>query len=71
MFRKISIGVDYKDAMHYTVGQHFGNMTIEAIVQQDLQHYQIWIRNSDNELSLWKEIIGMPCVLEMDLKAYG
>jgi hypothetical protein len=71
MIRKISIGVDYKDAMHYTVGQSFGGMTIDTIYQLNPQHYQIWIKNDKSELSIWKEIVGMPCVIEMDLKAFG
>jgi len=71
MIRKISIGVDYKDAMHYTVGQSFGNMTIDTIQQINPQHYEIWIKNRDNELSVWKQVVNMPCVIEMDLKAFG
>lgn len=71
MIRKISIGVDYKDAMHYTVGQRFGGMTIDTIRQINPQHYEIWVINSDNELFLWKQVVGMPCVVEMDVKAFG
>jgi len=71
MIRKISIGVDYKDAMHYTVGQSFGNMTIDTILKINPSHYEIWVRNSDNELSIWKEVINMPVVVENDQKAFG
>jgi hypothetical protein len=71
MIRKISIGVDYKDAMHYTVGQRFGDMTINTIKQRGDKIYEIWIMNSDNEVMLWKSIDGMPCVVEMDTKAFG
>ena len=63
MIRKISIGVDYKDAMHYTVGQRFGHMTIEAIRKVAPKHYEIWVRTDDDEVILWKE--------ERDTKAYG
>lgn len=71
MIRKISIGVDYKDAMHYTVGQPFGRNTIEAIRQINPQHYEIWIRTEDNEVLLWKQVINAPVVIEMDIKAFG
>lgn len=71
MIRKISIGVDYKDAMHYTTGQSFGGMTIDTILKKNPQHYEIWVKNSDNELSVWKEIINMPIVVEYDQKAFG
>lgn len=71
MIRKISIGVDYKDAMHYTVGQRFGHQTIEAIRQVGPNHYEIWVRTDYNEVILWKEIEGMPNIRERDTKAYG
>jgi hypothetical protein len=71
MIRKISIGIDYKDAMHYTVGQSFGNMTIDTILQVNPNYYEIWVKNSDNELSVWKTIINMPLVIENDQKAFG
>jgi len=71
MIRKISIGIDYKDAMHYTVGQSFGNMTLDTIKQINPRHYEIYVKNGSNEVSLWKQVIDMPCVIEMDLKAFG
>lgn len=71
MIRKISIGIDYKDAMHYTVGQSFGGMKIETILQINPQHYEIWVRNDKDEISVWKTIINMPLVFENDQKAFG
>lgn len=71
MIRKISIGIDYKDAMHYTVGQPFGHMTIDTIRRINPQHYEIWIRTDADELILWKEVINMPCICERDTKAFG
>lgn len=71
MIRKISIGIDYKDAMHYTVGQRFGNMTIDAILQKKAGYYEVWIRTEKDEILLWKVIDGTPCVIEMDIKAFG
>lgn len=71
MIRKISIGVDYKDAMHYTVGQSFNRMTIEAIRQIEARHYEIWVTNDQNEAFLWKAIIDMPCVVERDIHGFS
>jgi hypothetical protein len=71
MIRKISIGIDYKDAMHYSVGQFFGKNTIETIRQITPQHYEIWIRTENNEILLWKSIINVPVVIEQDIKAFG
>lgn len=71
MIRKISIGADYKEGMHYTVGQTFGGMTIDTIRQLNPQHYEIWVMNENNEVFLWKQIVDMPCVVEMDVKAFG
>jgi len=71
MIRKISIGIDYKDAMHYSLNQTFGGMAIVAIKQINPSHYEIWIKNTDKELLLWKQIVNVPVVVEMDLKAFG
>lgn len=71
MIRKISIGIDYKNAMHYSLGQYFGDNTIENIRQIDPQHFEIWIRTKDNEVLLWKSIINAPVVVEQDIKAFG
>lgn len=71
MIRKLSIGADYKDAMHYTVGQSFGGMTINTIMKLNPNHFEIWVVNQDNELSVWKEVINMPVVVENDQKAFG
>lgn len=71
MIRKISIGADYKDAMHYTVGQSFNRITIEAIRQINSQHYEIWVKNDENEAFLWKEVVGMPCVVERDIHGFS
>lgn len=71
MIRKISIGPDYKNAMHYHVGQTFGPVTIDTIRKEAPLHYAIYVRNDLNEISLWKEIVGMPVVVEKDLNAFS
>lgn len=71
MIRKISFGVDYKNAMHYSVHQRFGKMTITNIRQKNTNHYEIWIMNDQRETFLWKEIINMPVVVEMDIDSFS
>ena len=71
MIRKISIGADYKDAMHYTVGQPFGKMTINTIKRISPIHYEIYVMNESNEVFLWKEVINMPVVIEKDIYAFS
>lgn len=71
MIRKISIGVDYKNAMHYQVGQSFFDMTIDTIRQVDSGSFEIWVKTSKSEVILWKKVVGMPCIVEMDTKAFG
>lgn len=71
MIRKISIGVDYKDAMHYTVGQVMRGQTIHAIRQVDARHYEIYITDEENVTFLWKTIVNVPVVVEYDIKAFS
>lgn len=71
MIRKISFGPDYKDAMHYQIGQPFGKMTISLIRKISSSYYQIWVTNEDKEEFIWKEIVDMPVVVEMDINAFS
>jgi len=53
--RKISIGRDYKDAMHYSVGQEvYGGHTIKDIIQSNDNSVTIFIVK-DEELKPWKK----------------
>jgi hypothetical protein len=55
--RKISIGPDYKNAMHYVMGQEVlrGAYTIHLITfNNESTSYEIWIENDENEIILWK-----------------
>lgn len=64
--RKISIGNDYKESMHYVVGQSVLDKTydIHTINQLDSGSIQIWIVK-EGEIILWKSISeSMPKVLE-------
>ena len=63
--------MDYKDAMHYTVGQIMRGQAIHAIKQIDSNHYEMYITDEDNVTYLWKSIINMPVVVEYDIKAFS
>ena len=55
--RKISIGPDYKDAMHYVVGQNVlgGAYRVHLIKLYDNDmSYKIWISNDEGEVVCWK-----------------
>jgi hypothetical protein len=65
MIRKISIGNDLLNAMHYVVGQYVldKSYVIEAIRYEDL-HVVIYIRR-DDEILRWKSLNGnVPITIE-------
>lgn len=68
--RKISLGSNYKDAMHYIVGQKVlgDEYTIINILQNsDELFFEIWIQK-DNEIILWKEVTkDIPVVVEYNI----
>ncbi len=70
MIRKLSFGTNYKDAMHYQVGQQMGRNTIEAIRRINPNHYEIYIKDEESVVYLWKEVIDMPCVVEYDIRGF-
>lgn len=56
LIRKISVGPDYKSAMHYLLGQEVlgGNYKIHLIKVEDKSNsIQIWVERN-NEVMLWK-----------------
>lgn len=65
--RKISVGADYKNAMHYIVGQEVlgGSYTIAEINQEE-DSYSIWVKKK-NEVLKWKEISNTPIIIEYNL----
>ncbi|WZE63608.1 hypothetical protein PANI_CDS0089 [Maribacter phage Panino] len=71
MIRKISFGVDYKNAMHYQVGQSFGNVEIDTIRQQAPNEFEIYVIDNDGTVVLWKKLQNMPVVVEYDIKAFS
>jgi len=58
LIRKISIGPDILNAMHFSVGQKLlkGTHTVDNIVRTDDMKIQIWVQNDEDEVYLWKEI---------------
>ncbi len=70
MIRKVSIGSDYKAAMHYVLGQSVlgENYTIHLIqVDEKSRNTKIWIE-ANNEVVLWKEFSSsMPMSIEYNI----
>jgi len=70
VIRKISIGADYKHAMHYIVGQCVLN---DAYVINTIKFngkcYEIWIqRNETSEIMKWKSYnANMPISIEYNI----
>jgi hypothetical protein len=65
--RKISIGADYKNAMHYIVGQYVlgGNYVIEEIVEYD-DSFGVMVK-SDGIILEWKRFKNVPAVIEYNI----
>jgi hypothetical protein len=67
LIRKISIGANYKDAMHYILNQSVlgGSYTISDIAQ-DGDGYSVWVKKN-NESVKWKEFKNIPIVIEYNI----
>jgi hypothetical protein len=69
--RKISVGPDYKNAMHYSIGQSVinGSYTISNIKQGgNGVGWSIFIENGKKEMFLWKSISeNFPCIIEYNI----
>jgi hypothetical protein len=71
VIRKISVGPDYKNSMHYTVGQRVlnDNYSIHLIKSDDLGNVSIFIESNSNEVVLWKMInCNTPYQLEANIE---
>ena len=66
--RKITIGIDYKNSMHYLVGQTvLTHYVLHAITINEVGSYLVWIEK-DQEIILWKEINkNLPIVIEFNI----
>lgn len=75
MIRKIIIGQNPKDALAYVVGNPAGNDGVIVAIELDertfvkygRKDYTIYIQNQEGT-SAWKEVVGMPVVIENDCK---
>jgi hypothetical protein len=69
--RKISVGPDYKSAMHYMVGQKIFNDTNEIYhIKRNIKDlsFQVFIINKKEEVVLWKEFSqSMPISIEFNI----
>lgn len=65
--RKISIGSDYKNAMHYIVGQQVmrGEYEISEIVQYE-DGYGVIVKQ-DGICMEWKKFVNIPVVIEFNM----
>ena len=70
LIRKISVGPDYKEAMHFSIGQPAirKTHTIMSINKVDNNSYDIWITNDSEETYIWKSIEGLPVVIEYNIE---
>jgi len=67
--RKITIGVDYKNSMHYIVGQEVlgGSNVIHAITDIG-DGYFVWIENASKEIVVWKNPNkNLPILVEFNI----
>tara|TARA_R100000773_G_C4218386_1_gene116865 strand:- start:2088 stop:2315 length:228 start_codon:yes stop_codon:yes gene_type:complete len=70
--RKISIGGDYKSAMHYIVGQEvLGNSYCIHLIRRNEKDnsYKIYIQETEGDVvMLWKEFNGhLPITVEYNI----
>ena len=66
--RKISIGPDYKNALHYVVGQTVLSDHKIHLIQQNVDYIDVWIQNPKGEILLWKKINNkMPICVEANI----
>lgn len=65
--RKISVGANYKDAMHYIINQEvLGGSYIICDIAQEQDGYSVWVKK-DNESVKWKEFKDIPIVIEYNI----
>jgi hypothetical protein len=69
MIRKISVGIDLLNAMHFIVGQSVLKDSHKIVeIRRSDDGYHIRIKNEDGEIVLWKTINNfVPVTIEYDL----
>ncbi len=68
LIRKVSIGVDYKNSMHFVVGQEVLDKSYSIdYIKNTIDGIEIWIKKA-NELVLWKSFNkAVPVVIEYNI----
>lgn len=67
VIRKITIGPDYLNAMHYSVGQDVLRQShvIHAITFSENGEYEVWIEDQEQQVFKWKTFnSNIPVALE-------
>ena len=65
--RKISVGSNYKDAMHYIVNQEvLGGSYIVSNIAEEADGFSVWVKKG-NEIVKWKEFKDTPIVIEYNI----
>lgn len=65
--RKISVGANYKDAMHYIINQEvLGGSYIISDIAQEKESYSVWVKKGD-EIIKWKEFKNIPVIIEYNI----
>jgi hypothetical protein len=69
MIRKISVGIDLLNAMHFIVGQSVLRDSHKIVeIRRSDDGYHIRIKNENEEIVLWKTINNfVPVTIEYDL----
>jgi hypothetical protein len=69
MIRKISVGIDLLNAMHFIVGQSVLKDSHKIVeIRRSDDGYHIRIKNENEEIVLWKTINNfVPVTIEYDL----
>ena len=69
MIRKISVGIDLLNAMHFIVGQSVLRDSHKIVeIRRSDDGYHIRIKNENEEIVLWKMINNfVPVTIEYDL----
>jgi hypothetical protein len=73
IIRKLTIGPDYLNAMHYQVGNKVFNHHIISNIYSNSIGYEIYIKDVEsNEIKIWKHINkSVPVTVEYDLHGYS
>jgi hypothetical protein len=65
--RKISVGADYKNAMHYIINQEvLGGSYVISDIAQEQEGFSVWVKKNEESVK-WKEFKDIPIVVEYNI----